>query len=128
MTKVVAHEAYAGAAALVLLLGVIHEIFRLLVVPWSNIPFGHSAFISILLIAIWTTAVATLIVQRRANEMSAFALVISIVATFAMLAHGVMTRVVANDFLGLAYLAGAAILGYCLIHTWRGRAVRYPRP
>jgi hypothetical protein len=48
------------------------------------------------------------------------------VATFAMVAHGVMTRVVANNFIGLAILAGAAILGYCLFQTWRGRAMRYP--
>ena len=124
MMKVVAREAYAGAAALVLLLGILHELFRLVFVPWAKIPYGHSAFISSLLIAIWTAAMVTVLAERKGGEMSSFALVISIVATFSMFAHGLMTRVVADSFLGLAYLAGAAAIGFCFHRSWRGRATR----
>lgn len=124
MTKLGERETYAGAAAAVLLAGVLHELYRIFVVPWPHITPLLSVAMSTLLVVVWAAAIVTVLRERREGEMSSFALFVSIAAVFSLVTQGIVVRVAANSFLGLFYLAAAIAVGFCFRRTWRGRAVR----
>src|SRR5690606_23202595 len=61
MAKLGERETYAGAAAAILLAGVLHELYRIFVVPWPHITPLLSVAMSTLLVVVWAAAIVTVL-------------------------------------------------------------------
>ncbi len=116
---------YALLGTSILLAGVAVETTRLVLqAPWGGWSLWFSNTISTLLSIIWTAAIIGLSVRRKHPKLALTAWLLSVAAPFTMTAHGVFTRL-GGVHLGLLYVAGGVLVGFCMKRVWDGSEYRW---
>lgn len=88
--------------------------------PWPNVPAFHSYTVSSAVIAVLALAIPALVMRRQSGRLAVAAWTFSFAAPVALFLHAMMTRIVANSYLGFGYLAVAAALAFTLKRVWDG--------
>jgi hypothetical protein len=109
---------YRRAAVAILVAGVLAEGARL-IAPWPGFSPGASRVVSTFLIVLWATAAIAVVARGRRRSMASVAWAIALSAPLSMLVHAAVTRV-GGSWLGLPYMAAAAVLGLLLKRSFVG--------
>jgi len=109
---------YVIASVAILVAAVAAESLRF-VWPW-DVPVHHSYAVSSAVIAVLALAIPALVMRRQSGRLAVTAWSFSFAAPVALFLHAMMTRIVADSYLGFGYLAVAAALAFCLKRVWDG--------
>ncbi|HLU38713.1 MAG TPA: hypothetical protein VK081_04960 [Planctomycetota bacterium] len=110
-----------GALAAILLFAVAAEEGARVVLdrPWPGFPAAASHTVGLLLAALWTTCGVAILLRHAAPAWGALSWLLAVASPIAMLAHGLVTRVVGSPW-GLLFVPGALVATFLLRRAFLG--------